>query len=134
TAEEQAFYLGRAWEGMPEPKRQFVLHVIAPDANVRTFRIGPHTPTMKSEDVHLVHRMWLELTKERGLGKIHHSDIVTLALTRLARDYGGHDREEILRALNAARRAESRRAAGPLSPPTSAPDWGAGDEELPPPP
>ncbi len=54
TPEEQAFALGRAWEGVPEPKRQFVLQVVRPDSKVDTFRIGPHTPTMKNEDVLLL--------------------------------------------------------------------------------
>ncbi len=132
TAEEQAFYLGRAWEAMPEPKRQFVLHVASAEGEVSTFRIGPHTPTMKSEDVHLVHRLWLDLTKQRGLDKIHHSDIVTLALTRLARDYGGRDREDILRALNTVRLAEERRNSG-LAAPGRAPEWRSSDDDQPPP-
>jgi amino acid transporter len=99
TAEEQSFALGRAWEGMPEPKHRFVLQVVSPDGQVRTFHIGPHTPSMKTEDVHLVHRLWLNITREKGLESIHHNDIVTEALTRLARDYGGRERDEILRAL-----------------------------------
>jgi amino acid transporter len=99
TSQEQAFHLGRAWEAAPEPKRQFVLQVVRPDLSVDTFRIGPHAPTMKSEDVHLVHRLWLNITKNPGMDKLHHSDVVTLALTRFARDYAGRDREEILREL-----------------------------------
>ena len=80
TGEEQAFQLGRAWEAMPEPKRQFVFQVVRPD-HVDTFRIGPHTPTMKTEDVHLVHKIWLDIKQSAGAEDIHHSDIVTLALT-----------------------------------------------------
>jgi len=99
TSQEQAFQLGRAWEAAPEPKRQFVLQVVRPDLTVDTFRIGPHAPTMKSEDVHLVHRLWLNITKEAGMDRVHHSDVVTLALTRFARDYAGRDRTEILREL-----------------------------------
>ncbi len=99
TSQEQAFQLGRAWEAAPEPKRQFVLQVVRPDLTVDTFRIGPHAPTMKSEDVHLVHRLWLNITKEGGLDNVHHSDVVTLALTRFARDYAGRDRADILREL-----------------------------------
>jgi hypothetical protein len=99
TAQEQAFELGRAWEAMPEPKRQFVLQVVHPDMKVDTFHIGPHTPSMKTEDVHLVHRLWLNITHEPGLDRLHHNDILTEALTRFARDYTGHDREEILREL-----------------------------------
>ncbi|HYH01233.1 MAG TPA: APC family permease [Terriglobales bacterium] len=106
TAQEQAFRLGRAWEEAPEPKRQFIAQIVRPDLHVETFRIGPHTPAMRTEDVHLVHRIWLHITREPGLEKLHHSDIVSLALTRFARDFGGHSREEILKDL---RRLEDKR-------------------------
>jgi len=99
TTAEQAFNLGRAWEAIPEPKRQFVLQIVRGDAGVDTFRIGPHTPTMKNEDVILLHRLWLNLTREPGLENLHHHDIMTEALTRLARDYGARDREDILKDL-----------------------------------
>lgn len=98
TGEEQAFRLGLAWEAMPEPKRQFVFTVVRPDQTVETYRIGPHTPTMKTEDVHLVHKLWLDLKKFPGTEEIHHSDIVTLALTRLAKDYN-LDKEDVLKTL-----------------------------------
>jgi amino acid transporter len=110
SAEEQAFNLGRAWEAMHGPKRQFVLHVVSPDGQARTFRIGPHTPTIKSEDVQLVHRLWLDITRLRGLDKIHHSDLITLALTRLARDYGSTDRDEIVKVL---RKTADKNTAAP---------------------
>ena len=28
TAAEQALFVGRAWESLPEPRRQFILHVV----------------------------------------------------------------------------------------------------------
>jgi len=99
TAQEQAFYLGLAWEAMPEPKRQFIFQVVHPDRKVDTFHIGPHTPSLKTEDVHLVHRLWLNITREPGLEKLHHHEILTEALTRFAREYAGHDRQDILREL-----------------------------------
>ncbi len=102
TSQEQAFQLGRTWEDTPEPKRQFVFQVVYPDLKVDTFRIGPHTPTMKAEDIHLVHRLWLNITREPGLDKLHHQDILTEALTRFAHDYAGHDRQDILRDLRKA--------------------------------
>jgi amino acid transporter len=102
TAQEQAFYLGLAWEAMPEPKRQFIFQVVHPDRKVDTFHIGPHTPSLKTEDVHLVHRLWLNITREPGLEKLHHHEILTEALTRFAREYAGHDRQDILRELRKA--------------------------------
>jgi hypothetical protein len=98
---EQAFRLGQAWEAMPEPKRQFVFQVVHENGTVESYRIGPHTPTMKTEDVHLVHKIWLDMKKHPGTDDIHHSDIVTLALTRLARDYN-LDREDVLKVLKRA--------------------------------
>lgn len=105
---EQAFELGRAWEAIPEPKQQFVLQIICPDGQVDTYRIGPHTPTMKDEDVILLHRLWLNVTREPGLGNIHHHDVLTEALTRFAHDYGARDHDDIIRDL--------RRAAGDGAP------------------
>jgi hypothetical protein len=96
---EQAFNMGRAWEAMPEPKRQFIFQVVRPDEHVETFTIGPHAPSLKTEDIHLTHRLWLNLTRIPGLEKLHHSDIVSLALTRFARDYAGRDHDDIVRDL-----------------------------------
>jgi hypothetical protein len=99
TTAEQAFAVGSAWESTPEPKRQFVLQIVQPDGTVDTFRIGPHTPTMKDEDVVLLHRLWLNITREPGLENVHHHDILTEALTRFAHDYGERDREAIVKEL-----------------------------------
>jgi amino acid transporter len=99
TTAEQAFALGSAWEAIPEPKRQFVLQIVRPDSTVDTFRIGPHTPTMKNEDVVLLHRLWLNVTREPGLENVHHHDILTEALTRFARDFGAHAHDEIVKEL-----------------------------------
>src|SRR6202522_1432609 len=99
TAAEQAFALGTAWEAIPEPKQQFILQIVRPDGTVDTFRIGPHTPTMKNEDVVLLHRLWLNVTQEPGLEKVHHHDILTEALTRFARDFGAHAHDDIVKEL-----------------------------------
>jgi hypothetical protein len=99
TTTEQAFVLGSAWEAIPEPKRQFVLQIVQPNGIVDTFRIGPHTPTMKNEDVVLLHRLWLNITREPGLENVHHHDILTEALTRFAHDYGARDHETIVKEL-----------------------------------
>src|ERR1700730_7836219 len=87
---------------MPEPKRQFIFQVVRPDLSVDTFHIGPHTPSLKTEDVHLAPGLWLNITREPGLEKLHHHEILTEALTRFAREYAGHDRQDILRELRKA--------------------------------
>jgi amino acid transporter len=99
TTAQQAYALGSAWEAIPEPKQQFVLQIVQPDGKIDTFRIGPHNPSMKNEDVILLHRLWLNVTREPGLGNVHHHDIVTEALTRFARDFAAHDHEQIVKEL-----------------------------------
>jgi amino acid transporter len=116
SAPEQAFRLGQAWEAMPEPKRQFVFQVAHDDGVVETYRIGPHTPTMKTEDVHLVHKIWLDMKKHPGTDEIHHSDIVTLALTRLARDYNV-DKEDVLKVLKRNTRTPMPKPSGHVAEP-----------------
>ena len=111
TADDQSFRMGQAWEAAPEPKRQFIFQVVYPDHKVESFRIGPHTPTMKSEDVQLVHRMWLNMRREPLMQELHHSDIVTAALTRLARDYG-RDKNDILSLLRKGRKEAKVAAMG----------------------
>ncbi|HZI57320.1 MAG TPA: amino acid permease, partial [Verrucomicrobiae bacterium] len=110
TGEEQAFRLGQSWEAMPEPKRQFVFQVVRTDSTVETYRIGPHTPTMKTEDVHLVHKIWLDIKKIQGTEDIHHSDIVSLALTRLSRDYS-LDKDDVLKNLKKGVRGSTSKTA-----------------------
>ncbi len=104
TAEEQAFYMGQAWEALPEPKRQFNFCVVAPDGAVKVFYIGPHAPSLSPEDVQLVHRLWLNMRRDPKAADLHHSDIITYALTRLAGQYA-REKEDILRDLRNCRGA-----------------------------
>ena len=105
TAEEQAYRLGQAWEALSGTKRQVVFQVVRPDETVATFRIGPHTPDIKTEDVHLIHRIWLKMKKRPGMEDLHHHDIITHALTRYNRDWT-RDADEI---ENEMRRGAGRR-------------------------
>jgi hypothetical protein len=78
---------------------------------------------LKTEDVHLVHRLWLNITHEEGLETLHHHDILTEALTRFAREYAGHDRQEILRELrNASGVTVTTRALGDSGQAPAAPE------------
>jgi hypothetical protein len=98
TSQEQAYYTGQAWEQLPEPKRQFTFYVVSPDGEAQSFHIGPHAPHLQAPDVQLVHRLWLNLRKNPGMEHLHHSDIITYALSRMAADLG-HDREGTVRDL-----------------------------------
>ena len=98
TAEEQAYHVGQAWETLPEPKRQFTFYVIKPDGEALSFHIGPHAPTIQPDEVQLVHRLWLNLRRDPGMRDLHHSDIVTYALTRMASEFA-RDKEATLLGL-----------------------------------
>ena len=106
TAEDQAFHMGQAWEALPEPKRQFNFYVVGPDGETKVFYIGPHAPTLSPDDVQLVHRLWLNMRRDPSVPDLHHSDIITYALTRLAGQYA-REKAEILRDLRNYRASES---------------------------
>ncbi len=68
----------------------------------------------------LVHRLWLNMRRDPSVPDLHHSDIITYALTRLAGQYA-REKMEILRDLRNVRAA----ATGPNAPRlggTNAPD------------
>ncbi|MFZ0663743.1 MAG: APC family permease [Acidobacteriaceae bacterium] len=98
SAAEQAYHVGQAWEVLPEPKRQFTFYVIMPNGDAQAFHIGPHAPALQGEDVQLVHRLWLNFRRDPEMQYLHHTDIVTYALTRLASEYA-RDKVETLKDL-----------------------------------
>jgi amino acid transporter len=112
TAEDQAFHLGQAWEALPKPKRQFNYYVIGHDGETKVFFIGPHAPALSPDDVQLVHRLWLNMRRDPSMLELHHSDIITYALTHLAGQYA-REKQEILRDLRNYRAAK---ASGALPP------------------
>jgi amino acid transporter len=98
TAQEQAYHTGQAWEQLPEPKRQFTFYVVKPEGEAISFHIGPHAPAIEQREVQLVHRLWLSLRKSPEMHDLHHSDVMTYALSRMAREFS-RDREGTLRDL-----------------------------------
>jgi amino acid transporter len=106
TAQEQAYYVGQAWEALPEPKRQITFYVVSPDGQAQAFHIGPHAPSLQADDVQLVHRLWLNFKRDPEMQGLHHSDIVSYALTRLASEYA-RDRTETIRGLRRCMKNET---------------------------
>lgn len=120
TAEDQAFHMGQAWEALPEPKRQFNFFVISTSGEPKVFYIGPHAPALSPDDVQLVHRLWLNMRRDPTVQDLHHSDIITYALTRLAGQYA-REKADIVRELRNVR-ASAGMQDGPRlgTPPESA--------------
>jgi amino acid transporter len=103
TPEEQARQLGQAWEMVPnKPPFPVIFKVIDRDGKTWDFYLGAHTPHLVPEDVQLIHRIWLDLAKEPGFEDIHHRDVVTFALLRLASDLQGPHRKAVIKQLGRA--------------------------------
>ena len=119
SAQEQAYHVGQAWENLPEPKRQLTFYVVLPNGEAQAFHIGPHAPSLQADDVQLVHRLWLNFRRDPEMQSLHHSDIVTYALTRLATEYA-RDKQEILKGLRRYTGDDSKKDLQ-LPPTTTAP-------------
>jgi amino acid transporter len=113
TADEQARLTGDAWERMPEPRPRLCLEVCAPDGTVREYAIGPHTPSLRPQDVELMHKLWLNITTDPKFAGAHHYHIVALALEELQRELSTEQRAQLLQKLQ----EEMNRSAGESCPP-----------------
>jgi hypothetical protein len=99
-SEELASKIGAAWEKLPDPKHPFSLEIVSPDRKSSFVDLGPHPPRLWPEDVALAHNIWLKLSSPETLGsRLHHRDVVGVALQRLAKDLHGPERDEVLREI-----------------------------------
>ena len=95
---ELARRIGLAWEKRPEPRHSFSLEIIGPDRPSVFVNLGPHPPRLWPEDVERVHRLWLKLSDRFG-SRLHHRDIVGLALLHFERELESPHFEEILQGV-----------------------------------
>ena len=96
TAAQQAKKIGDVWEAIQHPnKRKLrVLKLINPDESEVAYELGAHRPNVTPEDIELAHRLWLELAKENE--HLHHNQVVSVALRRLAKDMQSNKRGEVV--------------------------------------
>ena len=100
VSEELARRIGLAWERLPEPRHAFSLEVTSPDRASVYVNLGPHPPRLWPEDLDRLHDLWLRLSGEVGLGsRLHHRDVVGVALHRLEKDLAGPEKEQIVSDL-----------------------------------
>ena len=97
---ELASRIGLAWEQLPEPRHPFSLEVISPGRPSYYVNLGPHPPRLWPEDVERLHSLWLGLTSTDFDSKLHHRDVVGVALRRLERDLETQRRGEAVTDLN----------------------------------
>ena len=84
-SQELARQIGQSWERLPEPRHPFSLEIISPDRPSVFVNLGPHQPRLWPEDIEVVHNLWLELSEEFG-SKVHHRDVVGVAVRRMVRE------------------------------------------------
>jgi amino acid transporter len=125
ASEELARSIGLAWEKLPEPRHPFSLEIIRPDRHSMFVNLGPHPPRLWPEDVERLHELWLRLSDEATVGsKLHHRDVVGVALRRLERDLAGNRTavvEELKHQMPVDGSAISEPASEPSSEPSSVP-------------
>ncbi len=125
TPSQQAKAFGDAWERLPHPRPQLSLEILDEGTDKRTFfNLGPHPPRLWPEDIELLHNLWLRLS-EKGLGhKLHHRDVVRVALRRLEADLQSPSSKEVLREVSKeaseGRRPPEEPAQGELQNPDEA--------------
>lgn len=100
ASEELARRIGLAWERLPEPRHPFSLEIISANRPSNYVNLGPHPPRLWPEDVDRLHDIWLGLSAQESLGsKLHHRDVIGLAIRRLAEDIETGKQNEIVSSL-----------------------------------
>jgi amino acid transporter len=99
-SEELARRIGQAWERLPEPRHAFSLEVISPGRPSVYVNLGPHPPRLWPEDLGRLHELWLKLSEGHFGHKLHHRDVIGVALRRLEKDLEGERRAEAIEDLN----------------------------------
>jgi hypothetical protein len=104
--EEQARLLGDAWERTPgSDKLRTRLVACRLNGDVQTFMLGPHLPPLTTEDLELIHQLWLQTVGPIGL-RLHHRDVVRAALEDFRRRLAGPEREQAIREIRAQMQRE----------------------------
>jgi hypothetical protein len=105
-SEELARRIGLAWENLPEPRHAFSLEIITPERPSVYVNLGPHPPRLWPEDLDRAHELWLKLTGQFG-SRVHHRDVIGVALRRLQKDLDSDRKAEVLTDLEHELRKEN---------------------------
>ena len=95
-SDELARRIGQSWEKLPAPRHPFSLEIIASGRPPVFVNLGPHPPRLWPQDVDTVHALWLELSERFG-SRVHHRDVVGVALQRMVRHLQSNERDEVLK-------------------------------------
>jgi hypothetical protein len=109
SPQEQAKRLGEAWEALPsKPRHEVCFRVVEPGGETLDFYLGAHAPRLADEDINIIHKLWLDVTREKAGEDAHHKEIVTVALERLEKDLKGNERRRVLEQIGGLMRGRSQ--------------------------
>ncbi len=98
NTEEQARQIGDAWETLGDIKPQFNLEIHLPNGDKIYKVLGPHAPNLTSNEVNLLHRLWLRFSDVLAPQELHHHDVVHFALEEVQKELDeGHEDEVVTR-------------------------------------
>ena len=97
TPSEQGAKVGEYWERLPEPRPSLSLEIVLENQkDIVFFNLGPHPPRLWPEDIDLAHRLWLELGAKGPGAKLHHRDIIGVALRRMSAELHSERAGEVI--------------------------------------
>jgi nucleotide-binding universal stress UspA family protein len=97
TPSEQGALLGKYYEQLPEPRPSLSLEIVLDnEKDVVFLNLGAHPPRLWPQDVDLTHRLWLELSGMGPGAKLHHRDIVGVALRRMNQELHSERKPEVV--------------------------------------
>lgn len=97
-SDELARRIGLAWENLPEPRHAFSLEIICSGRPSVYVNLGPHPPRLWPQDIDRAHDLWLRLQGRFG-SRLHHRDVIGLALRRLEKDLDSEQEPEVVTDL-----------------------------------
>jgi amino acid transporter len=101
NTEEQARQIGEAWEKLGDIKPQFNLEIHLPNGDKIYKVLGPHAPNLTSNEVNLLHRMWLRFSDVLAPQELHHHDVVHFALEEVKKEIDEGQEDEVVKRLRA---------------------------------
>jgi nucleotide-binding universal stress UspA family protein len=97
TPSEQGELVGRYWEQLPEPRPSLSLEIVLENQkDIVFFNLGPHPPRLWPADLDLLHRLWLDLSARGPGAKLHHRDVVGVALRRMNQELNSDRAGEVI--------------------------------------
>jgi amino acid transporter/nucleotide-binding universal stress UspA family protein len=94
---EQGAQVGHYWEKLPEPRPSISLELVLDNqTDTVFFNLGPHPPRLWPQDIELAHKLWLELAAMGPGSKLHHRDIIGVALRRMSAELHSERSPEVV--------------------------------------